>query len=166
MSSFDEYARFESRRYALSDSESSSETQIRLNECELCSTYDKSICLFPCWNSFEDNKLPGAIVLDGQKKSTIYFVENLDKDFFSGLVFDENVKYMIRTARELLIMNPFIIDCLGRPVTNREWVLELDSLDREILMPERWKGHADIIQKFERKKISEQRDLFAALSEQ
>ena len=96
----------------------------------------------------------------------IYFTENLEQDVYSGLVFDENVKYIIRTVRDLLIINPFIVDCLGRPVTNREWVLELDSLDREILMPEKWKGHAEIIQKFERKKISEQKDLFAALNDQ
>ena len=48
----------------------------------------------------------------------------------------------------------------------REWLLELDSLDREILIPEKWKGHSDIIKNFERKKIAEQKELFATLTEQ
>ena len=165
--SFDEYSRFGvNRRYNLSDSESSGEIIIRLNECELCSIYDKSICEFPCWNSFINNDLPGAVVLEGQHKSTMYFLENLEKDVFSGMIFDKIGKFMLRTARDLLILNPFIIDCYGRPVTNREWLLELDSLEREILLPEKWKGHSEIIKKFERKKIAEQRDLFATLSEQ
>jgi hypothetical protein len=164
--SFSEYARFETRRYELSDSDSLENIRVVLNECDLCGPYEKSICTFPCWNSFELNNLPGAIITNGDKKSVMFFLENLEKDVFSGIVFDNEDKFMLRTARDLLILNPFIIDCYGRPVTNREWVLELDSLDREILLPVKWKGHADIIKNFERKKIAEQRDLFATLSEQ
>ena len=166
MNGSDESASFENRRYVLSDSESSDDLRIRLNDCALCTIYDKSICTFPCFNSFEINKLPGAIIIDGQINSTIYFLEDIDQEIFSGLIFDQSAKYMSRTARDLLILNPFIIDCYGRPVTNREWILELDSLDREVLLPEKWKGHSDIIKKFKRKKISEQRVLFATLNEQ
>ena len=164
MNNFDDHDQFANRRYILSDSDSSDTLQVVLNECDLCSQYDKSICTFPCWNSFSDNNLPGAVIINGQNKSIIYFLENLETDVFSGLIFDENKKFILRSARDLLILNPFIIDCLGRPVTNREWGLELDSLDREILLPEIWKGHSEIIKNFERKLIAEQRDLFAALS--
>lgn len=166
MSNFDDYVRYEARRYEMSDSESSSSLRVILNECDLCSKYEKSICTFPCWNSFDENNLPGAVILNGQNKSVMYCLENLEKDVFTGMIFDENKNFILRTARDLLIINPFIIDCYGRPVTNREWVLELDSLDREVLIPEVWKGHSDIIKNFERKKISEQKDLFANLSEQ
>jgi hypothetical protein len=166
MSNSDDYARFEIRRYQLSDSDSTESLDLVLNQCDLCSRYEKSICTFPCWNSFEESKLPGAVVLNGHKKSVMYFLENLEKDVFSGIVFDIDSKFILRTARDLLILNPFIIDCYGRPVSNREWILELDSLDREVLIPEKWKGHSDIIQNFERKLISEQRDLFTTLSDQ
>ena len=90
---------------------------------------EKFICTFPCWNNFEENKLPGAIIVDGQIKSTMYFCGDLDKEVYTGLVFDKDKTFILRTARDLLILNPFIIDCFGRPVTNREWLLELDSLD-------------------------------------
>ena len=165
MNNYQDYASFENDRYVLSDSESSGNIQISLNDCILCSIYGKTICTFPCWNNFDENKLPGAVILDGQIKSTMYFCENLEKDVYSGIVFDKGKSFILRTARDLLIVNPFIIDCFGRPVTNREWLLELDSLDSEVLLPEKWKGHADIIKKFERKKIAEQRDLFAALAD-
>jgi hypothetical protein len=165
MSDFEDYARFENRRYVLSDSDSSNE-QIISNNCTLCSEYDKSICTFPCWNSFIENKRPGAVIIEGFKKSIIYFFEDIDTEIYSGIIFEDNKKFMLRTARDLLILNPFIIDCYGRPVTSREWLLELDCLDREILLPEKWKGHAEIIKNFERKKITEQKELFAKLSEQ
>ena len=62
MSSFADYARFESRRFEISDSEES-EDQITLNNCVLCSNFDYSLCKFPCWNSFEDNKEPEPILV-------------------------------------------------------------------------------------------------------
>ena len=64
----------------------------------------------------------------------------------------------------MLKINPTLIDCYGLPITTREWILELDNLDCEVMLPKPWQGHAEIIRKFEKKKSLEQRELFNILN--